>query len=215
MTATTALLAHKPLYVEVAELVRQRIYQRELRPGQWIDEMKMAEEFGISRTPLREALKVLAAEGLVTMKLRRGAYVAEVTEKDMRDVYHLLALLESDAAATVARSATGEQLQQLQQLHASLCTATGDAGRFFQLNEQFHLQLLTLCDNRFLLQTVTDLRKFMKLNRQQSLFKQGRISDSLREHEAIMQHLLARDAEAARQAMRQHFDNGLLAAQTA
>ena len=65
MTDTTTLLTPKPLYVEVAELIRQRIYSRELEPGSWIDEMKMAEAFGISRTPLREALKVLAAEGLV------------------------------------------------------------------------------------------------------------------------------------------------------
>lgn len=215
MTETTPLLAPRPLYLEVAELIRQRIYQRELKSGDWIDEMKLAEAFGISRTPLREALKVLAAEGLVTMKPRRGAYVTETSEKDMRDVYHLLALLESDAAATVARCATPEQLQQLHALHQSLLAAVDDANRFFQLNEQFHLQLLMLCDNRFLVQTVTDLRKVMKLNRHQSLFKQGRIQDSLQEHEVLMQQLLARDAEACRQAMLTHFRNGLQAAQMA
>ena len=215
MTETTPLLAPRPLYLEVAELIRQRIYQRELKSGDWIDEMKLAEAFGISRTPLREALKVLAAEGLVTMKPRRGAYVTETSEKDMRDVYHLLALLESDAAATVAQCATPEQLQQLHALHQSLLAAVDDANRFFQLNEQFHLQLLMLCDNRFLVQTVTDLRKVMKLNRHQSLFKQGRIQDSLQEHEVLMQQLLARDAEACRQAMLTHFRNGLQAAQMA
>lgn len=87
-----------------------------------------------------------------------------------------------------------------------------DANRFFQINEAFHLQLLTLCDNRFLLQTVTDLRKVMKLNRHQSLFKQGRIQDSLQEHEALMQQLLARNAQGSRQAMLTHFSNGLQAA---
>ena len=86
--------------------MRQRIFRRELEPGSWIDELKIAEEFGISRTPLREALKVLAAEGLVTMKVRRGAYVTEMSEKDLRDVYHLLSLLESDAAGVVAERAT-------------------------------------------------------------------------------------------------------------
>lgn len=77
--------------------------------------LKIAEEYGISRTPLREALKVLAAEGLVTMKLRRGAYVTEVSRKDISDVYRLLSLLEADAAAEVAGKATDEQLQRLQQ----------------------------------------------------------------------------------------------------
>jgi DNA-binding GntR family transcriptional regulator len=212
MTDTTTLLTPKPLYVEVAELIRQRIYSRELEPGSWIDEMKMAEAFGISRTPLREALKVLAAEGLVTMKVRRGAYVTEVSEKDLRDVYHLLSLLESDAAATVAEQATAAQLEQLQRLHQELEAAVADADQFFRVNEAFHMQLLALCDNRFLSQVVADLRKVMKLNRHQSLFKRGRIEDSLQEHAAIVQALAQRNPGAARQAMHTHFANGLAAA---
>ena len=212
MTDTTTLLTPKPLYVEVAELIRQRIYSRELEPGSWIDEMKMAEAFGISRTPLREALKVLAAEGLVTMKVRRGAYVTEVSEKDLRDVYHLLSLLESDAAATVAEQATAAQLEQLQRLHQELEAAVADADQFFRVNEAFHMQLMALCDNRFLSQVVADLRKVMKLNRHQSLFKRGRIEDSLQEHAAIVQALTQRNPAAARQAMHTHFANGLAAA---
>ena len=109
MAAVT--LTPRALYEEVAELLRQRIFRRELEPGSWIDELKLAEEYGISRTPLREALKVLAAEGLVTMKVRRGAYVTEVNDKDLRDVYHLLSLLESDAAGVVAVQATDAELQ--------------------------------------------------------------------------------------------------------
>lgn len=212
MATRTTLLTPKPLYIEVAELVRQRIYNRELAPGSWIDEMKMVEEFGISRTPLREALKVLAAEGLVTMKVRRGAYVTEVSEQDLRDVYHLLALLESDAAAVVADKATPQELDQLHALHQQLEAAADDANLFFQINEQFHMQLLALCNNRFLTQTVADLRKVMKLNRHQSLFKQGRIEDSLMEHRAIMACLMERRAEAARHAMQTHFQHGLSAA---
>lgn len=212
MATRTTLLTPKPLYIEVAELVRQRIYNRELAPGSWIDEMKMVEEFGISRTPLREALKVLAAEGLVTMKVRRGAYVTEVSEQDLRDVYHLLALLESDAAAVVADKATPQELDQLHALHQQLEAAVDDANLFFQINEQFHMQLLALCNNRFLTQTVADLRKVMKLNRHQSLFKQGRIEDSLMEHRSIMACLMERRAEAARHAMQTHFQHGLSAA---
>jgi DNA-binding GntR family transcriptional regulator len=212
MTITSPLLTPKPLYIEVAELVRQRIYNRELEPGSWIDEMKMVEALGISRTPLREALKVLAAEGLITMKVRRGAYVTEVSEKDLRDVYHLLALLESDAAAQVATHCTDAQIEALQDLHNALEQALHDAHAFFQLNEAFHLQLLQACGNRFLLQTVTDLRKVMKLNRHQSLFREGRLQDSLHEHRTVMAHLRAHNAEGARQAMLAHFEHGLMAA---
>ena len=110
-------LKQRALYEEVAELLRQRIFSRELPPGNWIDELKIAAEYGISRTPLREALKVLATEGLITMKVRRGAYVTEVNEKDLTDVYHLLSLLESDAAAVVATQATASQVKDLQGLH--------------------------------------------------------------------------------------------------
>ena len=152
MSAVT--LTPRALYQEVAEQLRQRIFNRELEPGSWIDELKIAAEFGISRTPLREALKVLAAEGLVTMKVRRGAYVTEMSDKDLRDVYHLLGLLESDAAAVVATSASAEQRQSLQDLHAELESAVGERERFFAINERFHLRILELADNRWRCQMV-------------------------------------------------------------
>ena len=210
MSAIT--LTPKALYEEVAEQLRQRIFRRELEPGSWIDELKIAEEFGISRTPLREALKVLAAEGLVTMKVRRGAYVTEMSEKDLRDVYHLLSLLESDAAGVVAERATPEQQQTLRDLHAELESAAGNREAFFSVNERFHMALLDMADNRWRSQMVADLRKVMKLNRHNSLFKQGRIEDSLAEHRAVLQAMLARDGAGTMQAMQTHFAQGLEAA---
>ena len=210
MSAIT--LTPKALYEEVAEQLRQRIFRRELEPGSWIDELKIAEEFGISRTPLREALKVLAAEGLVTMKVRRGAYVTGMSEKDLRDVYHLLSLLESDAAGVVAERATPEQQQTLRDLHAELESAAGNREAFFSVNERFHMALLDMADNRWRSQMVADLRKVMKLNRHNSLFKQGRIEDSLNEHRAILDAMLSRDPEGTRRAMQAHFAQGLQAA---
>ncbi|MGS5087482.1 GntR family transcriptional regulator [Hydrogenophaga sp. A37] len=205
-------LAPRALYEEVAELLRQRIFKRELEPGSWIDELKLAEEYGISRTPLREALKVLAAEGLVTMKVRRGAYVTEVSDKDLADVYHLLALLESDAAGVVAQRASDAELAELKALHAELEAALPDRDRFFAINERFHMRVLEIADNRWREQMVADLRKVMKLNRHNSLFKTGRIEESLAEHRAIMTALLARNAALTQQRMHEHFQNGLEAA---
>jgi len=205
-------LTNRALYEEVAELLRERIFKQELAPGSWIDELKLAEEYGISRTPLREALKVLAAEGLVTMKVRRGAYVTEVSERDLADVYHLLSLLESDAAGVAAQQATPSQLAELQALHQDLEAAVGDRERFFRINEAFHRQLLTVADNRWRDQMVSDLRKVMKLNRHHSLLKTGRIEESLAEHRALMQALEQRDAALAAERMREHFRNGLEAA---
>jgi DNA-binding GntR family transcriptional regulator len=205
-------LAPRALYEEVAELLRQRIFRRELEPGAWIDEMRLAEEYGISRTPLREALKVLAAEGLVTMKVRRGAYVTEVSDNDLADVYHLLALLESDAASEVAKRATDVEMADLQALHQQLEAAANDRELFFQINEQFHTLLLNIANNRWRNQMVTDLRKVMKLARHNSLLKQGRLEESLTEHRAILTALLARDAVKAAKSMQNHFKNGLEAA---
>ena len=205
-------LTPRALYEEVAEQLRQRIFRRELEPGSWIDELKIAEEFGISRTPLREALKVLAAEGLVTMKVRRGAYVTEMSEKDLRDVYHLLSLLESDAARVVAERASEAQLNTLQDLHAELEAAVTDREKFFAINERFHMHLLELADNRWRSQMVADLRKVMKLNRHNSLLKAGRIAESLAEHRAVMAAIEARDPAAAMARMQAHFRNGLEAA---
>ncbi len=209
-------LSHRALYEEVAELLRQRIFNRELEPGSWIDELKLAEEYGISRTPLREALKVLAAEGLVTMKVRRGAYVTEVSERDLADVYHLLSLLESDAAGVVAARATPAELASLQTLHAELEAAAApgqvDREQFFAINERFHMRLLEIADNRWRDQMVADLRKVMKLNRHNSLLKSGRIEESLAEHRALMQALATRQPDVATQRMREHFRQGLEAA---
>jgi len=205
-------LSPHALYEEVAELLRQRIFTRELEPGSWIDEMKIAEEYGISRTPLREALKVLAAEGLVTMKVRRGAYVTEVSDRDLAEVYHLLSLLESDAAAVVAQKATDAELKTLQALHRELERAVKNRDEFFAVNERFHMRLLEIAGNRWRNQMVGDLRKVMKLNRHNSLLKSGRIEESLAEHRSVMDALVARDAAAARERMQRHFNNGLEAA---
>ena len=210
--AARAPLAERALYEQVAEALRGRILAHTLAPGSWIDEQALAAQYGISRTPLREALKVLASEGLVTMKLRRGAYVTEVTERDLDEVYHLLALLESDAAVGVAESASDAQIAELAALHDELEAQVGDRDRFFAANERFHMRLLEIAGNRWRNQMVADLRKVMKLNRHNSLLKAGRIDESLAEHRRIVKALQARDAAGAHQRMQEHFRNGLQAA---
>jgi DNA-binding GntR family transcriptional regulator len=111
-----------------------------LEPGHWIDELKLCAEYGISRTPLREALKVLAVEGLVTMKVRRGAYVTEVSREDVAQVYHLLALLESDAAGDVAAQASDTQrATTARALHERLEKQVRQRDAFFATNELFHM----------------------------------------------------------------------------
>ena len=112
----------------------------------------------------------------------------------------------------VATSASAAQRQSLQDLHDELEGAIGERERFFAINERFHLLVLELANNRWRCQMVSDLRKVMKLNRHNSLLKQGRIEESLHEHRAILAAILAGDAPASRQAMQAHFAHGLEAA---
>jgi DNA-binding GntR family transcriptional regulator len=127
-------------------------------------------------------------------------------------VYHLLALLEADAASTVAQHATAAERELLTQLHTRLEAQVRRRDAFFATNEQFHMTLLQMAGNRWALQTVLDLRKVMKLNRHHSLFKRGRLAESLTEHRAIMQAISRGDGVAAGALMRAHFSSGLEAA---
>jgi DNA-binding GntR family transcriptional regulator len=198
------------LYQEVAERLRQRIFSHELPPGTWVDEQALAEHYGISRTPLREALKVLASEGLVTLKPRRGCYVTEISERDLDEVFTVMSLLEGECARLSAAKASAGDLVRLQAIHADLeqAAAAADIDGFFEANQAFHLALQEIADNRWLLQVIEDLRKVIKLSRHHSLFSEGRLEQSLAEHRDILQALLERDGTRAEALMRTHILSG-------
>ncbi len=207
---TASRIAPLALYQEVAERLRERIFSHDLPPGTWVDEQALAEQYGISRTPLREALKVLASEGLVTLKPRRGCYVTEISERDLDEVFSIMALLEGDCARAVASRATEPELAELQRIHRELedAAAARDINRFFEANQAFHHALQTIADNHWLLHVIEDLRKVIKLSRHHSLFSEGRLEQSLAEHRAILDALVARDADGAEQHMRTHIRSG-------
>ena len=205
-----ARIAQTALYQEVAERLRQRIFARELPPGTWIDEQALAVDYGISRTPLREALKVLASEGLVTLKPRRGCYVTEISERDLDEIFPLMAMLEGRCAYEATQKAKADDLARLEGIHALLerHAAAGDKEGFFEANQEFHRAVQELADNRWLLQVIQDLRKVLKLTRLHSLSLEGRLQQSLDEHRAIIAGLKARDAARAEKAMHDHLLSG-------
>ena len=208
------ILASRPLYEEVADQLRVRIFAHELAPGTWIDEQTLAKEFGISRTPLREAIKVLAAEGLITMKLRRGAYVTEVNRGDLEQIFTILSLLEGQAAKEAATKAQEKDLNELDDMHLRLENAAADRNldQFFEVNVRFHERIITIANNPWMTGVIADLRKVLKLQRKDSLSRTGRLQSSLSEHREILKALLKRDPIAAEQAMRTHLARGLEAA---
>lgn len=203
-------LAAPALYEQVAERLRARIFAHELAPGAWVDEQAIAAELGISRTPLREALKVLAAEGLVQLKPRRGCYVAALSEQDLDEIFPVMALLEGRCAQEATAKATEADLERLTAIHAALerHAASGDADRFFEANQQFHDALQELAGNRWLKQLIEETRQFIKLTRRDSLNLQGRLKQSLVEHRAILAAVQRRDTEGAGKLMHDHLLSG-------
>ena len=199
-------LVHNSLHDEVASQLRDRIFAGELMPGVFLDEAQLAQQMNISRTPLREALKVLTAEGLVRHEPRRGCFVREVTEKDLDEIFPVIALLEGRCAREAALHATDADLQALEALHDKL-TRHAKARRisdYYTVNYAIHEAIITLADNRWLAQVIGDLRKILKLARLQQLYAPGRLEQSLSEHLAVFAALKARDPEGAEAAMRTH-----------
>ncbi|MCX7946339.1 MAG: GntR family transcriptional regulator [Hydrogenophilus sp.] len=203
-------LQRKPLYEEVAQQLRQRIFAHAIAPGQTIDELEIARELGISRTPVREALKVLAAEGLVTLLPRRGCVVAEISAKDLDDIFAVLILLEGHAARLAVEHLDDDTLARLTAHHEALEVAfrANDINAFFLTNQAFHREIYCAARNPWLIETIEHLRRKILLSRHQSLFSQGRLLASLEEHRAILAALLTRDPERAEQLMRHHIANG-------
>ena len=199
-------LVQNSLHDDVAATLRDRIFADELPPGSFLDEVGLCESLGISRTPLREALKVLTAEGLVRHEPRRGCFVNQVTEQDLDDIFPVIALLEGRCAFEAAGNATDADLAALETLHKRLAghARARRTTDYYTTNYAIHEAIVLLANNRWLAQVSGDLRKILKLARLQSLRASGRMEQSLSEHLAVFAALKARDSEGAEAAMRTH-----------
>ena len=199
-------LVQNSLHDEVAATLRDRIFSGELAPGSFLDEISLSQNLSISRTPLREALKVLTAEGLVRHEPRRGCFVNQVSEQDLDEIFPVIALLEGRCAFEAAKRANDADFVALETLHKRL-VAHAKAHRiqdYYATNYAIHEALITLANNRWLAQVIGDLRKILRLSRLQSLHASGRMEQSLQEHLAVYAALKARDSEGAEAAMRTH-----------
>ncbi len=194
------------LHDQVAQQLRDQIFAGELSPGAFVDENRLCEQLAISRTPLREALKVLTAEGLIRHEPRRGCFVNEVTEQDLDEIFPVIALLEGRCAFEAAQQATDADIAALEGLHQQL-QSSADQGRipdYYSANYAIHEAIIAMAGNKWLAQVISDLRKILKLARLQQLNAPGRLAQSLAEHMAIFAALKARDPEGADAAMRTH-----------
>lgn len=199
-------IVQQALYLEVADRLRAMIDDHALMPGAWIDEVVLAASLGISRTPLREALKVLAAEGLVRLEPRRGCFVNELTEQDLDEIFPLMALLEGRCAYEAARNVTPDDVRALEALHAELARHAADEqiDAYYETNYQIHEAIQRLAGNRWLSGVVSDLRKVLRLSRHKSLKLDGRVHESCAEHLSVFSALKAHDPEGAEALMKTH-----------
>lgn len=199
-------LVPNSLHDEVAATLREQIFDGSLAPGSFVDEIALCERLSISRTPLREALKVLTAEGLLRHEPRRGCFVNEVTERDLDEIFPVIALLEGRCAYEAARNASDAELQELDALHERLVrhARAKRINDYYATNHLIHEAIIQLADNKWLAQVIGDLRKILKLARLQQLHAPGRLEQSLSEHLAVFAALKARDSEGADAAMRTH-----------
>ncbi len=204
---TAAAPSQLPLADQAYAQVRRRILDNVWPPGQRMLEQAVALALGMSRTPVREALVRLHAEGLIELVPRHGMRVLPVSPDDMREIYEVLMALEGLAAETLASARPdAATLQPLQEATDNMdrALAMDDLDAWARADEQFHLQLLTLAGNKHLLATVMNHWDRAHRARLFSLRLRPKPVDSTSEHRQLLAHLLAGDAEGALQTNRAH-----------
>jgi len=202
----TERILSQALYMQVADRLRDQIYQHELTPGDAIDEMALCERFGISRTPLREALKVLNSEGLIELIPRRGSFVRSMDIEELNELFPVMVVLEGLCAREAVENCEPEDLQKLKQMHEKLedFAKQGDIDGYYEQNFVFHQAVQDLSGNKWLQRVIGDLRKVLRLARHMQLTIPGRLENSLEEHRNIMLAFKNNDPDLADQNMQDH-----------
>lgn len=198
-----------PLRDVVFQTLRQAILRGELKPGERLMEVRLAKKLGVSRTPIREAIRKLELEGLVLMIPRRGAEVAKISEKNLRDVLEVRRSLEELAIDLACQRIQEEELETLReaQKEFAAAVAAGDAMEIAQTDEKFHEIIYSGTGNQKLMQILSNLREQMYRYRLEYIKDANKRQILLVEHEQILKALSLRHVQEARLAVREHIDN--------
>lgn len=200
---------YKPLRELVFESLREAIISGQLSPGERMMEIQLAEEMGVSRTPVREAIRKLELEGLVVMIPRKGAYVSGLSLKDVADVFEIRGALEGLAAELAADRITDEELENLERYLVKISEdiEQGDLSRVVETDTDFHTLLYQASRNNRLSQIINNLREQIQRFRTTSLSLPGRMKVALEEHRKIVEAISSRDGELARKLAKEHIEN--------
>ena len=198
-----------PLRDVVFNTLRQAILRGELKPGERLMEIQLANKLGVSRTPIREAIRKLELEGLVLMIPRRGAEVAEITEKSLRDVLEVRGALEELAVKLACQKITDAEILELRaaEKEFELALKSGDVTKYAEADVKFHDVIYHATNNQRLIQLLFNLREQMYRYRVEYLKRQDAHGNLLAEHKQIIETIAARDMDAAVDAVCQHIDN--------
>ena len=192
--------------LELADLLRRAIINGEYKPRERLVEMELAQKYSVSRTPVREALKHLEALGLVKMERYKGAMVADISQKEIREMLYVRATLEGMAAGLACTNMKQSDLQQLASYQAAMEKAVSDGNvkQFSANNEQFHQLILEKSGNHFLHETINNLMKRSWHEPSTSWKGLGDISRTLNGHQQILDAIAARNVAEARSASEKH-----------
>ncbi|SHG42746.1 transcriptional regulator, GntR family [Thermosyntropha lipolytica DSM 11003] len=201
--------SYKPLRELVLEAIREAIINGTLKPRERLMEIQLAEELGVSRTPVREALRKLELEGFIVMVPRKGAYVADLSFKDIADVFEIRAALEALAAGLAAERITDEELEEMERLlvEKAEAIAANDMEKLIEVDTKFHDAIYRASRNERLYHIISNLREQIQRFRTTSLAYPGRMKQSLDEHRGIVEALQARDIQLARNLAQEHIEN--------
>lgn len=198
-----------PLRDVVFKTLRQAILKGELEPGERLMEIQLAERLGVSRTPIREAIRKLELEGLVLMIPRKGAEVARISESNLRDVLEVRRSLEELAIDLACQRMTPEELEELKMVQEKFALAirSGDAMQIAETDERYHEIIYLSTKNEKLVQILNNLREQMYRYRLEYIKDEDKRQILLIEHEHILKALSLRHVQEAKQAVREHIDN--------
>ncbi len=199
-------IAKSSLHNEAVTRIRDMIVEGQLEPGSKISEKQLCDLFGISRTPLREALKVLATEGLLDLLPNRGARVAKLTGKDLADLFHVMGALEGLAGELACANITEPALSEIRALHHEMLAhySRGDRAGYFRVNQIIHEAIIAAADNRVLSLVYDSLRGRIRPARYMSSVTRERWDEAVGEHGEILEALSARDGMRLRDLLQQH-----------
>ncbi|MCK2184201.1 GntR family transcriptional regulator [Halomonas getboli] len=204
-------IQHRNLYREVADRVRDLIEHGELIPGERISERELCEKFGVSRTPLREALKVLAAEGMVELLPNRGARVMKLTVKMVKDTYDLMGALEGLSGELACRQISDAEIAGIRDLHEQMLKhyRQGELAEYFRVNQQIHEKILAASGNEILIEMYDNLSHRVKRVRYSNQMSDDFWRKAVDDHENMIGALEQRDGQRLGQILRDHLGNKL------